>query len=458
MRSESNIELRSSRYRILTRIANGGMGSVYMAAQHGAAGFRRVVAIKRAFPHLLEDPSFRRLVVTEVRLASLVRHPNVVAVSDVEESDGELSLVMEYVEGGSFADLLRSGAPLSIQLALRVVLDATEGLQAIHVCTDEDGRPLSLVHRDISPQNILVGVDGVARIADFGIAQARESGSTVSGLLRGKPAYMAPEYVETSIATPACDVYALAIVAWEALTGRRLFRAATDVETLDRARAAVVPAPSLFNPAVTPELDAVMLRALARDPAARYPSAIAFGQALAASVPPLTLTTRAELGAHVRAVAGPVLDQRRASLTEIHTLPAPPEELRPSCAELPPVVEHVRPPVATSSGRSWAIAVVLGLLLALGGAGLARRSAPAAKELAAPLAVATSAPPIAPASVAAAPSPRFWRRHRSSVVATSRPAPRASSRPAPRATATAAPSSSLLASPPRRAPDNPYAR
>lgn len=496
MISESSSELRSSsRYRIVSRIANGGMGSVYMASQHGAAGFRRVVAIKRAFPHLLEDPGFRKLIASEARLASLVRHPNVVAVSDVEESDGELSIVMEYIEGVSLAELLRGDALLPLHLALRIVLDAAEGLEAIHTCADEAGRPLKLVHRDISPQNILVGVDGVARIADFGIAQTYDNGATGSGVLRGKPAYMAPEYIETSVATPACDVFALAVIMWEALTRHRLFRAANDVETIDRVRAGVVPPPSRFNPLVTSDLDAVILRALAYDPGVRYPSAIAFGQALAAAGPLLPLKARAELGAQVRAVAGPVLAQRRASLSDGGATPV----ARTSNADLPVVLDPSISFVPTTRPRlrRWKMAGAIGAALALGFVamhlrGLEASPPPHANDIAPAIAAfsktrpdtrAADKPPppvteiraaeplpvpetphvdahledkpppvVHPAPVASAPLRPLKRALPSSPSAHLSP-PSPPSPPSPGASS----SSSIVSAPPLKAPANPYA-
>ena len=458
MELELDKELRtSSRYRIVSRIANGGMGSVYMAAQHGAAGFRRIVAIKRGFPHLLEDPSFRKLLASEARLASLVRHPNVVAVSDVEEADGELSIVMEYVEGVSLAELLRGDVQLPLYLALRIILDAAEGLDAIHRCTTESGRPLGLVHRDISPQNILVGVDGVARIADFGIAQTYDSGSTGSGMLRGKPAYMAPEYVETSVAAPGCDVFALAVIVWESLAGRRLFRAGTDIETINRVRACVVPPPSTFNRAIAPELDAVVLRALAYEPRLRYPSAIAFAQGLAAAGPVLPLKARTDLGRIVRAVAGPVLAQRRASLSEAGATPV----ARTSGADLPVVIDASRVNEATvdAPSRPWHIAsLLLGALFGVSALcywGLHAERDGNGVVTAVPKFPAHSSP--APAALELEPPPAPLLPAASSDAAIPRPAPlpgRAVMPTSSMSPPTPSHIPSLLPAPPRWAPSN----
>ncbi len=324
MHPERSIETTGgSRYRLLFRIASGGMGSVYLATQHGAAGFRRVVAIKRAFPHLLEDSDIRRLMASEIRLSSLVRHPHVVAISDVDDADGELSLIMEYVEGASLAELMRHGLPQV--LGMRMVLDAAEGLQAVHDCTDENNQPLGLVHRDISPQNILVGVDGVARIADFGIAQARDkTGATVSGLIRGKPSYLAPEYIETSFATPSSDVFALAIVAWEVLTQRRLFRGVNDVDTIARVRSAKVEPPSRLVPGIPAAVDAVLLRALALKPEDRYPTSHSFGEALEGALRDSALLgRRGPVANFVRKAMGPTLTERRSLVQQATAVVAP---------------------------------------------------------------------------------------------------------------------------------------
>jgi len=469
-----------SRYRLLTRIASGGMGSVYLAVQHGAAGFRRVVAVKRAFPHLLEEASFRKLMASEIRLSSLVRHPNVVAVSDVEEDDGELSLVMEYVEGGALAELLKIDE-VPLEIGLRIILDAAEGLEAVHTATDEDGRPLRLVHRDVSPQNILVGLDGVTRIADFGIAQGDPtSGSTVSGLLRGKPGYMAPEYIQTSRATPSTDLFALAVVAWELLTHRRLFRGASDVETLERVKAAEVPPPSVLAPGVPPAVDAVILRALAREPGDRFTSARAFGQALeAALLGASRIGSRAEVSAHVRRCVGTKLLERRALLREGTAAIA---SARASAPEIPVVVatEHRGATGSTRDERhrrrepggllaAFAAGAAALLLATIGGVTIHARATervapPRAFGLAAttrsPLPV--EAPIMAPPPAATTASPPVVEPPHG-VAPPSSQVPRAVARPAPQpipspasAAAPIPPPTSILADPPARAPMDPY--
>jgi serine/threonine-protein kinase len=248
------------------------MGTVYLGRQRGAAGFQRLVAIKRAHPHLLESPGASAAFATEARIAASIHHTNVVSVLDVEELDGELLLVMDYVEGVSLAQLLPwvepSGAPMPSRVALRILVDACVGLGAVHGARDEKGRPLGVVHRDVSPQNVLVGVDGVAKITDFGVAKNASFGAvTEPGALKGKISYMAPEYVERGEASIASDVFAMGLVAWEALAQKR----ATEL----RGRAE--------EGRLTGELaalDPVIAKATERDAEARHESALSLARAL----------------------------------------------------------------------------------------------------------------------------------------------------------------------------------
>jgi serine/threonine-protein kinase len=311
----------SSRYELLVKVASGGMATVYVGRLAGAAGFWRLVAIKRAHPHLLDDAAGVRMLVTEARLASKIHHPNVVSVQDVEELEGELLLVMDYVEGASLSALIARAedqrTTIPLRVVLRVLLDAAAGLHAAHALADDNGRALGLVHRDVSPHNVLIGIDGVARLADFGIAKVSQTGSsgagTATGALKGKVAYMAPEYVEAGEIDARSDVFALGVVAWEAITRRRLFRGNNDIETLQMVYIADVSPPSVVAPWVTPKLDAVVLKALARAPEDRYATASEFADALeAVARAESLLATPAEVTATVRELVGPILASRRA--------------------------------------------------------------------------------------------------------------------------------------------------
>ncbi len=276
-----------SRYELLLRIASGGMATVYLGRLKASAGFWKLRAIKRAHPHLVEDGELRQHMIAEARLCSKIDHPNVVAMQDVEELQGELLLIMDYIEGGAVIDFLRSHAeirkPVPPAIGVRMVLDAAAGLAAAHALTDEDGVPLELVHRDVSPQNILVGVDGVCKMADFGIAKCMQSSAmvrTTTGGLKGKVGYMSPEYVKGRGLDARSDVFALGVVLWELLCGRRLFRGSNELVTLQQVASTAAPRVSEFQPKIGRRIEEVVACALNKSPAARYPSMDVFGAAL----------------------------------------------------------------------------------------------------------------------------------------------------------------------------------
>jgi len=311
----------SRRYEPLVKIASGGTASVYVGTASGALGFRQLVAIKRPHEHLAEDPAFRAALIEEAKIAARLRHANVVDVRDVEVDERGVQLVMDYVEGASLSELIRSwGKELPARaaaVALRVVLDACEGLRAVHELTSDEGQPLGLVHRDISPANVLVGLDGVARIADFGLAKPllAVERTTTQGSLRGKLGYMAPEYIRGKGIDARIDVFAMGIVAWEVLARRRLFRGANDGETLDRVQTMQAPPLAEVRPelgAAAAPLDEVVGRAVAKDPEARFTTVADFAAALEAVARAHDLSAghgevRASFGSALRAE----LDERR---------------------------------------------------------------------------------------------------------------------------------------------------
>jgi serine/threonine-protein kinase len=276
---------RLGRYEVLAQLASGGMATVYVARARGVAGFERLVAIKVLHPHLAHDDEFISMFLDEARLAARIRHPNVVPTLDISDSQGDgYFLVMEYVEGDHFGSLLReaarAGTNVPPNVALRVVVDALEGLGAAHALAGADGQPLGIVHRDISPHNILVGADGIARITDFGVAKAEvRLSSTRDGQFKGKLAYMAPEQASSGFADQRSDLFGMGVVLWESLVGRRLFKAENNGELLHRLLYAEIPRPSDYDPALTP-LDAVLAKALARDAQARFQSASEFVDAI----------------------------------------------------------------------------------------------------------------------------------------------------------------------------------
>jgi serine/threonine-protein kinase len=307
----------AGRYVLSDEIASGGMGTVHLGRLVGAAGFRRTVAVKRLHPHLAKDAEFFSMFVDEARLAARVRHPHVVGTIDVAAADGELLLVMVYVHGESLSRLLRahreSRTPIPPAVVSGVMVGVLHGLHAAHEACDEQGQRLGIVHRDVSPQNVIVGVDGVARVLDFGIAKATgRLQLTRDGQIKGKLAYMPPEQLEGEAVDRRSDVYAVAVILWEMLTNQPLFRGETDVAVLRKAMEARVPAPSTLVAGVSAELDAIVLRGLARDPQARYPSAWDMALALEAAVPPAT--TR-QLGEWLKDVAREALTARSRALS-----------------------------------------------------------------------------------------------------------------------------------------------
>jgi serine/threonine-protein kinase len=294
------------RYTLLGELASGGMAKVYVGRQVGAAGFERIVAIKCCHDHLRSNRAFAEMFLDEARLAARIRHQNVVATLDV--SDGNpLYLVMEYVEGCSLSALARAarhkGRRVPLDVTLRVVSDALAGLHAAHECCGPDGERLGLVHCDVSPQNVLVGIDGSARITDFGIARATARMTLEEqSVVKGKPSYMAPEQLGSGEVTQRADVFSAGVVLWELLTGRPLFRSADDWATMIAVLTRPVPAPSSVEPSVPPALDAVVLRALAREPAERFASAGDFLAALERL--PLPVATPRRVGHYVRSEGG----------------------------------------------------------------------------------------------------------------------------------------------------------
>lgn len=264
------------------------MATVFVGKQVGAFGFQRLVALKRPHQHLVEDPRFAKTLLAEARLASRILHVNVVGIRDVVAEGGAIYLVMDYIEGASLREFIveasKQGVRPPAAAAIRIVLDACAGLHAAHCLTDERGEPLGVVHRDISPQNILVGSDGVSRVVDFGIAKCANSGedSTTTGTLKGKFSYMAPEYIRGGKVDRRADVFSMAVVAWEALSGLRLFQAETHAESVFRVLNDKVPLLGELQPELA-TLDPVLARGLDRDPETRYATVEAFASELEAA-------------------------------------------------------------------------------------------------------------------------------------------------------------------------------
>jgi eukaryotic-like serine/threonine-protein kinase len=307
------------RYAVYDEFAAGGMATVHYARLIGAQGFRRTVAAKRLLPHLTRDRDFALMLVDEARLAARVRHPNVVSTLDVVQTEGELLLVMDYIHGESLAKLARAanarGERIPLSIALAVVIDALHGLHAAHEAKDERGVPLDLVHRDVSPQNVLVGLDGITRIADFGVAKAAgRAHTTRDGAVKGKLAYMAPEQLSAGTVSRRTDVFAASIVLWELLANERLFAGSNHAETVFKVMSAPIPPPSTRDAGLSPTLDAIVMRGLSREPAERFQTAREMALALENSAPSVRAS---EIAAWVERIAGERLAQRAEVLSAI---------------------------------------------------------------------------------------------------------------------------------------------
>ncbi len=279
------MSLRVGRYETIRPIASGGMARVYLGRVRGIGGFERLVAVKIMHQHLAEEAQFVSMFLDEARLAAGIRHPNVVATIDVGKSDHGLFLVMEYVEGPSLRKLAQAcldvGRRIPLPIVVRVMVDTLSGLHAAHETTDKRGEPLELVHRDISPANVLVGADGICRITDFGVARARSRlSSTEGGKIKGKISYMAPEQLLAEKVDRRTDAYAAAVVLWETLTGQRLFVAENDGALLSKLIAGATRSPREVVEEVSAGIDAVCMRALSIEPTDRFASAATFADAL----------------------------------------------------------------------------------------------------------------------------------------------------------------------------------
>lgn len=278
------------RYTLFDKFAVGGMATVHFGRLDGAGGFSRVVALKRLLPHLIQNPEFVEMLLKEARLAARVRHPNVVPTLDVVSSKGEVLIVLEYVHGESLSALCRAHADrqelIPVEIAVGVMLDVLRGLHAVHEATDERGRPLGLVHRDVSPANVIVGTDGLSRVLDFGIVKALELvEETIPNRLKGKTGYMSPEQTRGERVTRASDVFSAAIVLWELLTLHRFASGKTDKDRMDRILSGKYEPPNTYRPELPPELSSVVMKALAVNRDDRFTTAREFAAALETASP-----------------------------------------------------------------------------------------------------------------------------------------------------------------------------
>lgn len=306
------------RYELITPLGKGGMAVVYLARNVGSAGFERLAAVKLMHRNLIADEDFVAMFLDEARVAARLHHPNVAAIIDLGNESGELYMVMDYVEGDTLAAVQRTAInvrrAIPLGIVLRITLDALAGLDAAHELKGPDGAPLHLIHRDATPQNILIGVDGAARLVDFGIARAeRRLGLTSVGMLKGKAPFMAPEQLEGRAIDRRADIFSMGVTLWETLTLRRCFPQRAGAELLTRSTQ--TPYRSLREIAahVPQALDTLCAKALAHHPQDRFSTAAAFADALETTFKS-DIATQRETGHFMSAVAAQKVSREREAV------------------------------------------------------------------------------------------------------------------------------------------------
>ncbi|HEY0715022.1 MAG TPA: serine/threonine-protein kinase, partial [Polyangia bacterium] len=277
------------KYTLFERIGRGGMADVFKARVQGPAGFERVFVVKRILPHLSEEQQFTRMFIEEAKMSARLNHPNLVQVFELGAVDKEYFIAMEYVRGRDLAETMRTFwarvGPPRPELVAYIGREMCRALAYAHDLIGDDGELIGMIHRDVSPSNVMLSYEGAVKILDFGIAKAlggenKEESGTQRGTLKGKFAYMAPEQTQGSDVDRRIDIFASGIVLHEILTGRRLFKGENDMQTVERVRQCEVQPPSMQNPLCPPEMDAIILRALARDRDVRFQSAAEMADAL----------------------------------------------------------------------------------------------------------------------------------------------------------------------------------
>jgi serine/threonine protein kinase len=297
---------RLGRYELLARLATGGMGEIFLARLEGAAGFEKLFVIKRILPHLAGDKRFRGMLIAEAQLASIMAHSNICHVYELGETDGQLYIVMEYLEGITTLQLLRKlakdGERLELGCIVGVIQQATDALHYAHELNDRSGESLGIVHRDVTPSNIFLTDSGVVKLLDFGIAKVKNaSAHTQTGTVKGKYAYMAPEQLRGAAVDRRADVFALGVVLYEMLALRRLFQRKTDYLTFRAVLEQPIKDVRSYRPDCPPALVEVVMRALDRDPANRFDTAREIGSAVVDATSGLRPFTQGQIGDLVRA-------------------------------------------------------------------------------------------------------------------------------------------------------------
>lgn len=351
-------------YAIHDEIGSGGMATVHLGQLRSTSGFTRIVAIKKMHSELARSPEFVSMFLQEARLASRIQHPNVVAALDWIATDTAAFLIMEYVHGVSLDQALRwtnethKRVPLAVASAL--LIGTLLGLHAAHEAVDENGKNLGIVHRDVSPHNVLVGVDGLARVLDFGIAKAAERAQhTKTGEVKGKLGYIAPEQLFHDRIGREADIYSCGVMLWEIVVGRRLFEKESQGQMLMRIANNQLDTPRSVDPSISPEVEAVIMKALAPLPESRYRTALEFATALETVVPP---ASQRIVGEWLSTVANDALSRRSELKLRIEGAPAGPvpdrgtdeyvQRTATGRGELTTTAAGFSGPIATGSHRS----------------------------------------------------------------------------------------------------------
>jgi eukaryotic-like serine/threonine-protein kinase len=396
---------RLDRYELLLPVARGGTAVVWAACDRSDDS-ERLYAVKTILPTVSDDAHFREMFTRETRIASGIKHPNVCEVVDFGQDRGTLYLVMEWIDGEALSALRRDGEAIPLGIAARVVIDAARGLEAAHRLTDPSGKRLGIVHRDVSPQNILVGPDGVAKIADFGVAKATEAGTgrTQSGYIKGKVDYLSPEQAYSEPVDARADVFALGVVLYEITTGRRPFAADSQMATLVKVTSPDPPASPLdIVPSYPEALAAVVLRALEKDKTERHADMAEFVEDLSRAMADVGIGEHEEVVRYARSIAGDRRDRRtraiQSAMTRSGDEPAIFDAPSPQEPSFSPTSQPAKTKPSGSRAVGWTLLGGAAAITLLWGLGRGQKAVPPA-----PLQATSGGAPSA-ADVVPAPAP-----------------------------------------------------